>query len=853
MQQDQETEFSAKKLSQQVKHHLITMMGKTIEEASDMEFYRALSWALREEIMINWTATSHTHRNAKVRKVNYISMEWLPGRVMYNNITNVCQLDLVKRVTKILGRDFTKIMRSEPDPGLGNGGLGRLASCFLDSLATLKYPARGYGLRYQYGIFEQRLWSGVQIEKPDNWLLTEFPWEMRRDESAKTVVFGGQLVDRKNKHGETVHSLANFDDVRALAYDVPIIGYGKDGDYSALTLRLWTTKESPKNFKLARFNAGDLTDATKNTALTDVLYPNDKNSLGLSMRIKQEYLLVSSTIQDIMHEYHKEYNSINEFRDKVRIQINDTHPALTIAELMHTLTKHHELKWNEAFEVVQEVCSYTNHTVLKESLEEWDSEMLKGLLPRQHHIIERINFDFCNRVRSKYPNEEERIKNMSILEHGRVKMAHLAIVGSHKVNGVAKLHSDIIRTSMFKDFSDMFEDRFTNVTNGVTQRRWLLMCNRSLASWVTKHIGDGWISDFKQMEKLHDLASNSDRQKEFLEIKHQNKLDLMKYLADIHEFHAGGKLDLSKELFLDGNAMFDVHIKRIHEYKRQLMKALHTIMLYFELLENPSSKNIKRMIMIGGKAAPGYDMAKNIIRLIYCIHRKIQESPEVSAHLKLALLENYNVSLAEMIIPGTDLSEQISTAGQEASGTSNMKFTINGALTIGTDDGANVEMRQAVTDKWWPFLFGMSADEVHGLEKDRSYNPRAVLEADPQVKRAVNALVDGTFAQNEVEEDVLKSIYDSLINDANPDRYFIIKDLRSYHESQNKAEALYEDSHKWAEYAIHNMASMGTFSSDVSIQNYATKIWGIKPIEMDSTEFERVRSEFARSDRCYIA
>lgn len=840
------------RVAQQVKHYLIAIMGKTNEDATDEEFYRALCWVLREDFMVNWTATEHTHRMKKAKRVYYLSLEWLPGRLMANNITNISSWELVQRVVKHLKRDIRKTLSMDHEPGLGNGGLGRLAACFIDSLATQHYPAMGYGLRYQYGIFEQELWYGVQIEKPDKWLLTDYPLELRRDDFAQIVHFAGRVVKAKNKHNEDIHKLVDYEDVRALSYDVPIVGCGGKDDYSVSTLRLWNTSESPRNFQLAKFNAGDLSDATKNRSVSDVLYPNDKNSLGLHMRIKQEYLLVCASLKDIFRQYHLMYDDLREFANVIRIQINDTHPALTIAELMRLLTHEHEMRWEEAWEVTKTVCSYTNHTVLKESLEVWDVSLLQEILPRQYHVIEKINFEFCNWVRSQFPNNEEIIQKTSIIQDKRVHMAHLAIVGSHKVNGVAALHSQIIKEKIFPEFDKIYPDKFTNVTNGVTQRRWINMCNPDLSNMLNDLIGMGWVTNLHELEKLHDYATDRKVQERLIDIKLRNKKRLLEMLIDEKKERYGDTVDLGNEFFLDGNAMFDIQVKRIHEYKRQFMKALHAIMLMKDIERNPDKYTVNRHIFVGGKAAPGYELAKDIIRLYYMLSRKINNDPLIGNKLKVTFIENYNVSKAERIIPATDLSNQISTAGQEASGTSNMKFSMNGALTIGTDDGANVEMRAAVTDQWWPFLFGHSSDEILRMTHEKSYNPQDVLKRDPQIKEAMDTLIDGSLAENEVEMDVLKTLHDSLLQGDQPDRYFVLEDLRSYFDTQRKAEELYADPHKWAEYAIHNIASMGGFSSDVSIENYAKNIWGLEKCPIDSEELKAVRQLFLESDRCYF-
>lgn len=843
---------SAVRLVQQIKHYLITNMGKTLDEASDEEIYRAMSWTFREEIMLNWTATKHTHAKKKCRMVYYLSLEWLPGRFTVNNIVNFTNIDLVQKTMKLIKRDFPSIIATEAEPGLGNGGLGRLAACYLDSLATLNYPAMGYGLRYQYGIFEQEIWAGVQLERPDCWLLTENPWEMKRDLHAVSVHYGGNIVHKMNKHEEEAHHIIDHDEVRALPYDIPIVGYGNMGDFSVLTLRVFTTKENPRNFGIVSFNTGDLATAVSNTSITDLLYPNDKYSLGFMMRIKQEFLLVSGSLQDIIRNHMGVHGNIESIADKVRIQINDTHPAFTISEMMRLLTAEHELPWKKAWEYTQQICSYTNHTVLKESLEEWDCHHIKELLPRQYKIVEKINQNFCDSVRKKYPNDEEKIRKMSIIEDGKMRMANLAIVGSHKVNGVARLHSEIIKNNIFPEFNDFFPGKFTNVTNGVTFRRWLHKCNPNLTHLLHDLIGEEWVKDFNRLEKLKEHADDAGVQDAFLEIKRKNKLRLIDALARYKKMRYGDTVDLSEELFLEGDAIFDVQVKRVHEYKRQLLNLLHAIILYQQQLKNPGSR-ARRKIIIAGKAAPGYDMAKNFIRLAYMLGRKINTDPKVGNHLKVLFIENYNVSKAETIIPAADLSEQISTAGYEASGTGNMKLSINGALTIGTEDGANIEMHEAVGDEFWPFSFGHSSDEIRQMQKDKSYDPNQVLKEHPYIKEAMDLLIDGSLCENDVEGETLRAIHDNLLVGNNADFFFVLKDLHSYAETQKKVEDLYKQPREWARYALHNIASMGKFSSDNSIQHYANEIWGLEPCPIDQEELSRVRKEFNEADRCYIA
>lgn len=841
--------IQADMVAQKVRHYLITTMGKAANEASDEEFYRAFSSIFREEIMINWTATNHTLKKPKLRRLYYLSMEYMPGRLFGNNVTNICATDLVKCVMKSLGRDFDTISQMEHDIGIGNGGLGRLASCFMDSLATLKYPAMGYGMHYQYGIFDQELICGVQIERPDCWLFTPNPWEFRKDSSAVSVRFAGKPISRKNSHGDEVFDLIDYEEVRALPYDLPIIGYSEDPNFSVLTLRLWSTKESPRNFGLQKYNAGEYGQASENTSLTDVLYPNDNHEAGKRIRLKQEFLLASASLQDIVNQYKEVHDDWSYFADTIRIQINDTHPALIIPELIHLLTQEHDLSWNDAWETVRTCCGYTNHTVLREALEEWNSERMFELLPRHAFIIERLNHEFCSSVRKEFPNDEEKVRRMSFIEKRQMKMANLAIYGSHKVNGVAALHTEILKQTLFKDFYEMYPNKFVNVTNGITQRRWLLHANPLLTAFLEKRIGRGWITNFEEISPIANFANDPSSQNEFLEIKKKNKERLLQMIQENNDFfHGSGKKFIEKN-FLGTDALFDVQIKRFHEYKRQLMKALHLLMLYFEIKENPTSPRIQRVAIFGGKAAPGYDVAKAMIRLIYCISRKINHDPEVSNKLKVIMIENYNVSKAEVIIPATDLSEQISTAGMEASGTGNMKFAINGALTIATDDGANVEMREKITDQWWPFMFGATSSENLEMWRTGSYNPDEIIANSPQIKKILEALEDRSLVENNAEHEASLTVRRTLKNDY----FFVLKDLIPYYEMQKKVESLYTNRNKWAEFCLHNIAGMGSFSSDVSIRNYAEKIWDIKPCPANPKELEEVRKEYSEHDRCRIS
>jgi glycogen phosphorylase len=849
---DQDLDQHADMLVAKIKHYLITAMGRVLDEANLDEIYRALCYALREEVMIRWLASSRTHAKKNVRMLYYFSMEYLPGRILSNNITNLESNDVVRLVLNKLNKNLADIITRETDPALGNGGLGRLASCFMDSLATHHYPAQGYGLRYQYGTFEQQLWEGVQIEAPDCWLLGENPWEFRRDLRKVTIKYCGHTNPTTNIHGDEILTLQDFEEVWALPFDVPIIGYAVNSIYSVCTLRLWTTKESPRNFQLQRFNAGHLDQAAENTTLTDVLYPSDHHEIGKRIRLKQEYLLVSASLQDIIRHYLSSHDNFRTFADKIRIQINDTHPALAIPELIRLLTQTHDLPWKMAVDITLACTSYTNHTILSEALEQWDQNLFYYLLPRQYKIIERLNYEFCNSIRTKYPQDEPKIQRMSIIENGKVRMANLSIVGSHNVNGVAALHTEILKSTVFKDFHDAFPSKFLNITNGVTQRRWLLHCNPDLAKFIIKSIGTGWITDFNQISQLAQRASEVSMQEEFLQIKRKNKHRLIEYINQNNKIRNSVGEIVFPPPIIDVNSLFDVQIKRIHEYKRQIMNILHLIMVYFEILENPKeSQRIKRTSIIGGKAAAGYETAKDTLRLIHCVARKVNRDPSINGLLKIVLIENYNVSKAEVIIPAADLSEQISLAGMEASGTGNMKLAMNGALTIGTNDGANIEMREAVTDRWWPFAFGCSAAEIAKIKTESSYNPRDIYNNNPRIRRAIDTLRDRTFATSEAEHQVFSDLFHKLIEGhygGPPDRFFSLKDLDDYYNTQKRVETLFQEPGKWAECAIQNIAGMAKFSTDFSIKNYSEKIWDITPCPPDDEIFERVKHEYSVVD-----
>lgn len=839
-------ESEAESLVTKTKHYLLAHMGRFLDEANDEEFYRALSYAMREQVMANWYATSHTHLNNHTRMLYYISLEYLPGRILSNNITNLSEQEVVRRALKKMDRDLNTVIAKEKDPGLGNGGLGRLASCLMDSLATHHYPAQAYGLRYHYGIFEQQIWNMCQAEIPDCWLISENPWEFRRDLRKATVDFGGDLISLKNVNGDEIYHLAHCDEVWALPYDTPIVGYAPEKNYSVLTLRLWTTNESPRNFHLQRYNAGRLDQAAENTTLTHVLYPSDHHETGKRIRLKQEFLLVSASLQDIIQTFRANHDNFRNFHDKIRIQINDTHPALVIAELIRLLMTDHAIPWVEAQEITRACTGYTNHTILKEALEEWDEPLLASLLPRQLKIIERLNLEFCESVRRQFPADEEKVRRMSIIHNRKVRMANLALVGSHSVNGVAALHTEILKAKVFQDFYEFYPERFFNITNGVTQRRWLLHCNPELSELITKLIGNGWINNFSEIRKLANFAEKEEVQRDFLEIKKKKKQALANLIH--HDHPIRNAQGVKEEAFAPINihSLFDVQVKRIHEYKRQLMNILHLVMLYQELLENPNGERISRTAIFAGKAAAQYETAKEIIQFINCVARKVNKDKTINDKLRIIFLENYNVSKAEIIIPAADLSEQISTAGMEASGTGNMKLAINGALTIGTSDGANIEMEQEIGAKWWPFSFGCSADEIATLQKSGAYRSSQFL-GNPKIAKALDSLRNRFFALSDEEHSTFCDLYHKLTEShygGSPDRYFTLKDLESYYNTQKKVEELYKEPLKWAEFVLYNIAGMGYFSTDRSIKDYAELIWEISPSPTDSLLLENINDKF---------
>lgn len=835
-----------------VKHYLITRWGKLVDQVSDEAFYEAFSYAFREELMTNWVASFRTYMESNSKMLYYLSMEYLPGKILCNAIKSLKAEEIAREASRRLNRNFDSIMHKEREPGLGNGGLGRLASCFLDSLATLKIPTIGYGLRYQYGTFEQEICYGSQMERPDRWLIRLYPWSFRRDDHSCSVKFSGRTTDIENDVKEKCHSLHDYEEVRAIPFDIPIVGHSAHPDFTVATMRLWSTKESPRNFRLQIFNAGKVDEAAENTLLTDVLYPNDNHDIGKRFRLKQEFLLVSASLQDIFRRHLAINPDLKNLSDKVRIQINDTHPALLVAEMMRSLIKDHHFKWDEAWQTTSSCISFTNHTVLAEALEEWKVDRLQHLLPRQFSVIEKINEQLVSSLPEPFKNPEI-ITKLKIIEHEQVRMANLAIYGSTKVNGVAKLHSDILKESVFKHFHELYPEKFLNVTNGVTPRRWLLHCNPLLTEFISKRIGHDWEYDFDQLAKLYEHAEDRTTQEEFLEIKRKNKEVCAEYIKNYNDQFRSYDPFVKNMYPLGTDSIYDMHIKRIHEYKRQLLKLIHTIIVYQELLENPQSRTAKRSVFIGGKAAPGYQKARDLIFLIHIVARKINQDPKTNDKLRLLFIENYNVSKAEILIPASDLSEQISMAGKEASGTGNMKLAMNGSLTIGTEDGANIEMRESVTDQWWPFRFGSTKEEIQKMHDEMSYYPNKIYKQDVKIKKALDALIDNTFAESDFEKQITEQFYHYLVEGFNPDPYFVLHDLNSYYEAQKKVEDLYSNPLEWAKFAIHNIAAMTPFSSDVSIKNYVEQIWQIQPVEIKKEILDRVRADFDDNSSCIIA
>ena len=793
---------------------------KTIDEATPAMVYQAVALAVKDMIIDRWIATHKEYDKQDAKIVYYMSMEFLTGRFLGNNIISLCEQKEIEEALSELGFDLNSIEDQERDPALGNGGLGRLAACFLDSLASLGYPAYGCGIRYRYGMFKQQIRDGYQIEVPDEWLKDGYPFEIRRAEYATEVKFGGYVeTEWDGKRNHFVQK--GYQSVMAVPYDIPIMGYGNNVVNS---LRIWDAQ--PVNtFNLSEFDKGDYQKAVEqeNLAKTivEVLYPNDNHYSGKELRLKQQYFFISASVQRAIKKYKEKHDDIHKFYEKASFQLNDTHPTVAVAELMRILLDEENLEWDEAWEITTKTCAYTNHTIMAEALEKWPIELFSRLLPRVYQIVEEINRRFVAQIQQRYPGDNEKIRRMAIIYDGQVRMAYLAIVGSFSVNGVAKLHTEILEKQELRDFYEMMPEKFNNKTNGITQRRFLLHGNPLLADWVTDKIGNEWITDLSNIKKLSVYVDDEKCQQEFMNIKYQNKIRLAKYIKE----HNG--------IDVDPRSIFDVQVKRLHEYKRQLMNILHVMYLYNQLKDNPNMDIVPRTFIFGAKAAAGYKRAKLTIKLINNVANVINNDKSIGGKLKVVFIEDYRVSNAELIFFAADVSEQISTASKEASGTGNMKFMLNGALTIGTMDGANVEMAEEV-GKENMFIFGASADEIINLENNGGYNPMDIFNNDQDIRRVLMQLINGYYSPQDPE--LFRDIYNSLLNTQSSDRadtYFILKDFRSYAEAHKKIDQAYRDEKWWARTAMLNTASAGKFSSDRTIEEYVRDIWHLKKIKVE--------------------
>ena len=816
-------ELNKVEFKKEVEDYLKVLFRKSINEADDQQKFQAVAYAVKDFIVDQWMATHRTYEEQDVKTVYYLSMEFLTGRALGNIIINLKGNQAIKDAIEELGMDLDVIEDQEPDAALGNGGLGRLAACFLDSLSTLGYPAYGGGIRYKYGMFKQVIENGYQLEKPDDWLKYGNPFEIKRPEYAVEVKFGGYVAIRKDECGRDKFVQENYKSVRAVPYDLPIVGYNNN---VVNTLRIWDA-EPIDTFNLDSFDKGDYQKAVEqeNLARTicEVLYPNDNHMAGKELRLKQQYFFVSASIQRAVMKYMEKHDDIRKIHEKVVFQLNDTHPTVTVAELMRILMDEYNLSWDEAWDVTTKSCAYTNHTIMSEALEKWPLELFSRLLPRIYQIIEEINRRFVLQIQAAYPDDNSKVEKMAIIYDGQVKMAHLAIAAGFSVNGVAKLHTEILKHQELKDFYEMMPEKFNNKTNGITQRRFLLHGNPLLAQWITDKIGDDWITNLKHINELSVYADDELSQKEFMNIKYKNKVRLAKYIKE----HNG--------IEVDPRSIFDVQVKRLHEYKRQLLNILHVMYLYNKLKQNPGMDFYPRTFIFGAKASAGYMRAKSIIKLINSVGDVINNDASINGKIKVVFIENYRVSNAEIIFAAADVSEQISTASKEASGTGNMKFMLNGALTLGTMDGANVEIVDEVGEEN-AFIFGLSSDEVIAYEHNGQYNPRDIYNSDADIRAVLTQLVDGTYSQGNFEE--FRDIYNSLLDGqgGRPDMYFILKDFRSYAEAQERVESAYKDEKKWARSAMLNTAKSGKFSSDRTIEEYAKEIWHLDKVKVEVTD-----------------
>ena len=817
--------FDKELFKRSVLYNVKTLYRKTLEEATEQQIFQAVSYAIKDDIVDHWLETQKAYEKEDPKTVYYLSMEFLMGRALGNNMINLQAYDEIKAALKELGLNINVVEDQEPDAALGNGGLGRLAACFLDSLATLGYPAYGCGIRYRYGMFKQEIRDGYQVEVPDVWLADGNPFELRRPEYAKEVKFGGYVNVHVDEKGRSNFVQEGYQSVKAIPYDMPIVGYGNG---IVNTLRIWDA-QPVECFQLDSCDKGDYQKAVEQENLAknivEVLYPNDNHYAGKELRLKQQYFFISASVQEAVEKYMRTHKDIRKFHEKVTFQLNDTHPTVAIAELMRILMDEHYLTWDEAWEVTTKTCAYTNHTIMAEALEKWPIELFSRLLPRIYQIVEEINRRFVARIQEKYGADQglcqEKIRKMAIVYDGQVKMAHLAIAAGYSVNGVARLHTEILKNQELKDFYEMMPEKFNNKTNGITQRRFLLHGNPLLAKWVTEHVGDDWITDLPKINKLKVYADDEKAQQEFMNIKYRNKVRLAEYIRE----HNG--------IDVDPRSIFDVQVKRLHEYKRQLLNILHVMYLYNEIKEHPDMDFYPRTFIFGAKAAAGYKNAKLTIKLINSVADVVNNDPAINGKIKVVFIENYRVSNAEIIFAAADVSEQISTASKEASGTGNMKFMLNGALTIGTMDGANVEIVEEVGEEN-AFIFGLSSDEVIRYENFGGYNPMEIFNNDPDVRKVLMQLINGTYAPYDPE--LFRPLYNSLLNTqstSKADTYFILKDFKSYAEAQKKVEAAYKNEVGWAKSAILNVACSGKFTSDRTIQQYVDEIWHLDKVVLD--------------------
>ena len=812
--------FDKELFKRSVVYNVKTLYRKNMEEATQQQIFNAVALATKDAVIDAWLATQEEMKKKDPKIVYYMSMEFLMGRALGNNLINLTFYDGVKEALEELGCDLNLIEDQEPDAALGNGGLGRLAACFLDSLSTLGYVAYGCGIRYHYGMFKQKIKDGYQLEVPDEWLKNGNPFELRRPEYAEIVKFGGYVDIEIDEKGRNHFVQKGYQSVRAVPCDLPVVGYGNN---VVNTLRIWDA-EPMNSFHLDSFDKGEYQKAVEEENLAklivEVLYPNDNHMAGKELRLKQQYFFISASVQRAVAKYKEAHKDIRKFYEKATFQLNDTHPTVAVAELMRVLLDEEHLEWDEAWEVTTKTCAYTNHTIMSEALEKWPIELFSRLLPRVYQIIEEINRRFILEIQKKYPGDHEKVRKMAIIYDGQVKMAHLAIAAGYSVNGVARLHTEILKNQELKDFYQMMPEKFNNKTNGITQRRFLLHGNPLLASWVTEHIGDEWITDLSQISKLKIYADDEKAQQEFMNIKYQNKVRLAKYILE----HNGVEVD--------PRSIFDVQVKRLHEYKRQLMNILHVMYLYNQIKEHPEMPFYPRTFIFGAKAAAGYHRAKLTIKLINAVAEVINNDASINGKLKVVFIEDYRVSNAEWIFAAADVSEQISTASKEASGTGNMKFMLNGAITIGTMDGANVEMVEEMGEEN-AVIFGLSSDEVINYEQNGGYNPMDIFNTDQDIRQVLMQLINGYYAPNDPER--FRDIYDSLLNTKSSDRadtYFILKDFRSYAEAHKRVEEAYRDEKGWAKKAILNTASCGKFSSDRTIQEYVDDIWHLDKISV---------------------